>query len=230
MAILSEFTILKRMIDGESSLLEGRAKPSGLKLCEEELQRIKTENPTGSQLGKIKESLDSYLQETKSESFKDIPNWEEYRMGEIRRVALAGNANGIMVHDFAAKAIGGMTYDLRLGKEIFLSSAELPMALDSPNRDTNTASIEPGEFAIAMTHEYICLPRNLAGLISVRMRYKSQGLVNISGFHVDPGFYGRIIYSMYNAGPSAIVLRHKDPVFMILFEDVDGLVSHSSIF
>lgn len=48
-------------------------------------------------------------------------------------------------------------------------------------------SIEPGEFALMLTDELIHVPEDLVGFISVRFGYKRRGLVNISGFHVDPG-------------------------------------------
>ena len=33
-----------------------------------------------------------------------------------------------------------------------------------------------------------------------------------------PGFEGKLVFSVYNAGPNDVVLRYKDPVFMIIFE------------
>ena len=44
-----------------------------------------------------------------------------------------------------------------------------------------------------------------------------KGLVNVSGFHVDPGFEGRLIFSVYNAGPRSIILDHGSKCFMIWF-------------
>ena len=58
------------------------------------------------------------------------------------------------------------------------------------------------------------------GFISVRLTYKQKGLVNVSGFHVDPGFHGRLMFTVYNAGPNDVVLRYKKPVFMIMFNEL----------
>ena len=59
--------------------------------------------------------------------------------------------------------------------------------------------------------------------ISIRFDYKQKGLINVSGFHVDPNYYGKIIFSVFNAGPKDIVLRYEDPVFMIFFQYIDGV-------
>ena len=45
--------------------------------------------------------------------------------------------------------------------------------------------------------------------------YKLSGLINISGFHVDPGFEGRLKFSVYNAGTADVLLRYKDPIFIL---------------
>jgi len=64
------------------------------------------------------------------------------------------------------------------------------------------------------------MPENLLGFITVRFRYKSKGLVNISGFHVDPGFKGHLVFSVYNTGPATVTLRCGDPVFSIFFAEI----------
>jgi len=108
-------------------------------------------------------------------------------------------------------------YDLRLGEDVYVTTKKLPEKLSAMGAD-GTISIEPGEFGILMTYESIFVPHDLMGLISIRLRYKNRGLVNISGFHVNPGFWGKIMFAVYNAGPSDVVLRYKEPVFMIMFD------------
>jgi len=51
---------------------------------------------------------------------------------------------------------------------------------------------------------------------------KFKGLINVSGFHVDPGFKGHLIYSVYNAGPSAIHLERGMDMFLIWYADLDN--------
>lgn len=106
-------------------------------------------------------------------------------------------------------------YDLRLGPEVFISTEEIPRKLDDVN---DVVSIKPGEFALLTTYEHIAIPKNMIAFISLRFRYAVRGLINISGFHVDPGWDGRLVFSVYNAGPNDVVLRYKEQVFMIIFE------------
>ena len=124
----------------------------------------------------------------------------------------------LFIDDFDIKCLYPANYNLRLGNEVYVTTARLPKKLTKTN---NTVVIKPGEFGILLTHEYIYIPQNLMGLISLRFRYKQLGLVNISGFHVDPGFRGKLVFAVYNNGPNNIVLRHKEAVFMIMLEKLD---------
>lgn len=108
----------------------------------------------------------------------------------------------------------GASCDLRLGKEVHLSSDEYPRILTEKEP---FVSIPRGQFALLMTHEYVHMPLNYLGLISFKFTIKAKGLMNISGFHIDPGRDGCIIFSVYNAGPSDVVLKYKQPIFMIFF-------------
>ena len=61
----------------------------------------------------------------------------------------------------------------------------------------------------------------MIGFISIKLRYTNMGLINISGFHVDPGFEGHLTFSVYNAGPNDIVLRYDEAIFLIFFAKLD---------
>jgi dCTP deaminase len=112
-------------------------------------------------------------------------------------------------------------YDLVLGEDVYVTTEKVPTKLNAMGKD-GVVSIEPGEFGILMTYEYIFVPPDLMGFISVRLTHKQKGLVNISGFHVDPGFYGRLMFAVFNAGPNDVPLRYKERVFMIMFNELTG--------
>ncbi|MFW2503475.1 dCTP deaminase domain-containing protein [Clostridium diolis] len=116
------------------------------------------------------------------------------------------------------------SYDLRLGNEAFITSQECPKIL----KDSDPyITIKPGEFGLLITHERLQVPCDVMGFISVKFTYKKKGLINISGFHVDPRYEGKIIFSVYNAGPSDILLKYREPVFMIFFEKIGDEKSES---
>jgi dCTP deaminase len=58
--------------------------------------------------------------------------------------------------------------------------------------------------------------------ISMKTNMKFGGLVNVSGFHVDPGFKGPLKFAVFNAGPSPIVIKQGDDCFLIWYADLDG--------
>jgi dCTP deaminase len=46
--------------------------------------------------------------------------------------------------------------------------------------------------------------------------------MNVSGFHVDPSFEGRLVFSVVNVGPNDITLRYREQIFMIFFAELES--------
>ncbi|MBA7646544.1 dCTP deaminase, dUMP-forming [subsurface metagenome] len=103
---------------------------------------------------------------------------------------------------------------LHSGAEVYISGEDTPRRLSKSSPFVN---LPRGQFALLMTNEYVTVPKDHFGLISIRFGKKAQGLINVSGFHVDPGFEGKILFSVFNAGPSDVVLKYGEPTFMIFF-------------
>jgi dCTP deaminase len=76
---------------------------------------------------------------------------------------------------------------------------------------------------LIITEEVVHIPLTTIGLISIRATVKFLGLINVSGFHVDPGFTGRLKFSVYNAGNQDIVLERGQRIFMMWLCDLDRL-------
>jgi dCTP deaminase len=115
---------------------------------------------------------------------------------------------------------------LRVGPEYYVTPG-----LENPSPGTHTKqpldigqamTIPPGQFAFLLTEEKITIPPEVMGFISVKATYKLKGLVNVSGFHVDPGWSGRLIFTVFNAGPSTIHLERRLPVFLLWIADLDA--------
>ena len=66
------------------------------------------------------------------------------------------------------------------------------------------------------------MPVDAMAFISMKSRVKFRGLVNVSGFHVDPGWTGPLIFAVFNAGPSTVHLQRGMPLFLIWFADLDA--------
>jgi dCTP deaminase len=128
-----------------------------------------------------------------------------------------------LVEPYDEKSVEHCAYELGLGPEAFLTS-------NDENKKTvlkegEQLVIPPGQFCLLLTEESVCIPSNAIGLISIKAGIKFRGLVNVSGFHVDPGFQGRLKFSVYNAGSQNIVLQRKQRVFLLWFCDLDRSTS-----
>lgn len=111
-------------------------------------------------------------------------------------------------------------YELGVGSEAFVTSkSESTTHLQVGHK----VIIPPGQFGLLTTAETIYVPATAIAFISIRARVKFQGLVNVSGFHVDPGFHGQLKFAVYNAGSNSIVLDQDERVFMIWFADLDAV-------
>ena len=130
-----------------------------------------------------------------------------------------------LVTDFNKDRIGRSNYTLRIGPEVFISPTRKPQN----STDQTKTRLEPGQdfripagqFAFLLTEERIKVPADAIAFISIRASYKFRGLVNVSGFHVDPEFEGRLLFAVFNAGPSAIALERGEPCFHIWYASTD---------
>ena len=120
----------------------------------------------------------------------------------------------LIAENYEAKCVRQCSYDLRLGKELYLAGEAVPRFL---TEEEPYVSLAPGQFAILTCHEVVDIPRNMMAFISVRSKYKLEGIVNISGFHVDPTFKGVLRFGVQNAGPADILLKLYEPTFTIFF-------------
>ena len=126
---------------------------------------------------------------------------------------------------FNEASIDGAAYRLSVGHEVYVSPTS-----ESRDADFTTIrrlaageafTIPPGQFAFLTTTEVVRIPDDAIALISMRATIKWRGLVNVSGFHADPGFCGRLTFAVFNAGPTIIHLKQGEPWFLIWFADLD---------
>ncbi|MGM4965750.1 dCTP deaminase domain-containing protein [Tardiphaga sp. 1201_B9_N1_1] len=117
------------------------------------------------------------------------------------------------------------SYTLSVGPEYYVSPTD--QTSDAKSRslmllaESEAFAIPPGQFAYIHTEEIVKVPTDALAFISIRARIKWKGLVNVSGFHVDPGFKGRLTFAVFNAGPSPIHLRRGERCFLIWYADLD---------
>lgn len=118
--------------------------------------------------------------------------------------------------------IGRASVRLTVGEEIYVSPAD---DSDSKTRqllkDRQSLVIPSGQFAFLCTAETVRIPNDAIAFITLRSKEAAfRGLVNVSGFHVDPGYVGQLIFSVFNAGPGPVQVTLGDPWFEIFFADL----------
>lgn len=111
-------------------------------------------------------------------------------------------------------------YELSLGEEVFCTDSK-DKKKEFLSKPKEQVKINPGQFALLLTHETVDIPIDKIAFISIKAKIKLKGLVNVSGFHVDPGFKGKLLFSVYNAGTSPISLLKEEPCFLIWFADLE---------
>lgn len=129
-----------------------------------------------------------------------------------------------LIRPFNQNRIESSSYQLSLGGEVYISP--LP---DTPSKERrkeflkegSIVPIPPGQFAFLITLEEISVPPNAIAFISIKFGAKAKGLINVSGFHVDPGYEGRLIFAVYNAGPLNFQVGYGEKLFSIWFADLD---------
>lgn len=132
---------------------------------------------------------------------------------------------GTLISDYDPRRIDRAAYRLRIGPEIYVSPTGEP---DDPRNKPKTQlaagqgfTIPAGQFGFILTEERVKVPKEAIAFISIRARYKFRGLVNVSGFHVDPAYEGRLIFSVFNAGPGPVHLSQGEECFLIWYAELD---------
>lgn len=130
-----------------------------------------------------------------------------------------------LIEDFDPERIDCAAYTLRVGREVYISPST---AVEATTRTKTILGerqgivIPPGQFAFLLTEERITVPESAVAFISMKARVKFKGLVNVSGFHVDPGYHGRLLFAVYNAGPAHVHLARGDDCFLIWYASLEG--------
>ncbi len=125
-----------------------------------------------------------------------------------------------LVTPYLAGHIEQNAYALGVAAEYAITSPEGGGTKRSAARGEHI-TIPPGQFALLLTEEKISVPSNAMAFISMKAKFKLRGLINVSGFHVDPGFSGRLKFAVYNAGSVAIDLQPEQRLFLIWYCDLD---------
>ena len=130
-----------------------------------------------------------------------------------------------LIDPFDSGQIDCAAYTLSIGSEVYVSpndqTADPTTVSIHKLSDGEAFTIPPGQFAFLLTEEVVSVPADALAFISIRAKTKFRGLVNVSGFHVDPGYRGQLTFSVFNAGPVPVHLKRGQPIFLIWYANLD---------
>lgn len=130
---------------------------------------------------------------------------------EIKKVVQTGE---IEISDFAEDCLNPASYDLRLGEEAYTLSAGKIISV----KEKGFVEIQPGDFALIITHEKLRLPINFVGRFGLRSKYARMGLIMTAGPQVDPGFEGKLVFGVVNFSSQIIRLKYLEPICTLELE------------
>jgi dCTP deaminase len=130
-----------------------------------------------------------------------------------------------LIEPFSPGRVDCAAYTLAIGPEVYVSpndqTADPTTVTVRKLSDGEAFTIPPGQFAFLLTEEIVSVPADALAFISIRAKSKFRGLVNVSGFHVDPGYRGQLTFAVFNAGPVTIHLKRGQAIFLIWYASLD---------
>ena len=125
-----------------------------------------------------------------------------------------------LIEPFQIERIDCASYTLSVGNQIYVTPDEEMNVRHHTKQElepNQPFTIPPGQFGFLLTVETVKVPQDSIAFISIKASWKFRGLINVSGFHVDPGYRGRLVFSVFNAGPQPIHLQQGMELFLIWF-------------
>ena len=130
-----------------------------------------------------------------------------------------------LIDPFVSERVDCAAYTLSIGSEVYVSpndqTADPTKVTIRKLSEGEAFTIPPGQFAFLLTEEVVSVPPDALAFISIRAKTKFRGLVNVSGFHVDPGYCGQLTFAVFNAGPVPVHLKRGQPTFLIWYASLD---------
>ena len=117
-------------------------------------------------------------------------------------------------------AIQASSIDLHIGK-VLLPNVEDNVSGSVKNPKSEFV-LELGHTGEIVTSEQVDLPEDIAAFGFPPSRLSSRGLLMTNPGHIDPGFSGRLRFTVMNIGKENIPLRKGDPIVTLLFFRLSG--------
>jgi dCTP deaminase len=93
-----------------------------------------------------------------------------------------------------------------------------------------TFILQPGDFGLAASLEYLCLPSDMMAFVEGKSSLGRAGLLIATATQVAPGFKGCIVLELFNAGTVPIILRPAMRIAQLVLVSTDITVPHEWLY
>jgi dCTP deaminase len=135
-----------------------------------------------------------------------------------------------IISDFNPDQVEPASYDLRLADKILLErNYSRPIGMNEEVEyiptSINDRPLNPQEFVLGSTEEYILLPDNLAAFVTGKSTIGRKAIeVHQTAAWIDPGFQGNITLEIINNSSNKRKLKAGELIAQIVFFKVSGAV------
>jgi len=112
--------------------------------------------------------------------------------------------------------------DLHIGR-IFVPETE-PHLTGGEKFPHEEYVLEPGKTALVETYETLNLPSDISGIGFPPSRVSVTGILMTNPGHVDPGFEGKLSFTIINMGKKPFLLKRRRMIFSVAFFKLEGAV------
>lgn len=129
--------------------------------------------------------------------------------------------NGVLIiSDFADECVQPATYDLRVGKHIYVPTGD-------PNKPIDISSnggiykLPAYGTAVLTTHENLNIPNTMAGRIGLKSGLARKGIFASVGPQIDPGYKGKLLISVFNLTAASHIFSYLETFLTIEFHTLE---------
>jgi deoxycytidine triphosphate deaminase len=105
--------------------------------------------------------------------------------------------------------------DLHIG-EMYIPGEKVDAIGGVANPNTDSVTLEPGGSLLVRTEEQFDLPTDIGGICFGPARLSLKGLQIVNIGHIDPGFKGKLHFTVINLGKERFNLRKNDEISTLL--------------
>ena len=136
-----------------------------------------------------------------------------------------------LIENMSDANVQACSYDLRMGNQYYYDDGD-------NNHQANVRTLGIGEYlkippnaiCYVITEELVNIPGDLPASISLSFGLIKRGVMLAAQPPYDPGYSGKTVALLHNLSNETIVIKRKDHILNIIFEELTDSVPCSSLY